>query len=197
MQEKKCKGCSEIKNLDFFPSLPLGKFGTRARCKPCHRQYANNKKRDMDYDVSLLERKCYSCRLVKPASEFNKNRFNRGGLRYSCKECDIQSRKKYKDKNGLRLAHLRLKRLYGISLDHFIFLREKQSNRCAICDSTGNDNERTLKTSLVVDHCHKTGLVRALLCHQCNQALGLLRESQRIMESAINYIKEFSSGDER
>jgi len=57
---------------------------------------------------------------------------------------------------------------------------ESQSGKCAIC---GDAQEM-----LVVDHDHTTGTVRGLLCHKCNQGIGLLRESKEIMQNAIAYL---------
>lgn len=58
------------------------------------------------------------------------------------------------------------------------------------------------KMKLVVDHCHSSGVVRGLLCHNCNRALGLLKDSTRNLESAIRYLegaetirKEYTSSE--
>jgi hypothetical protein len=70
-----------------------------------------------------------------------------------------------------------------------------QSDKCKICDKkisfTGQtkkgDNE---KDSAVLDHCHKTNKIRGVICQPCNRALGLFKDSQVILESAIKYLKE-------
>lgn len=45
------------------------------------------------------------------------------------------------------------------------------------------------KLKLVVDHCHKTGRIRGLLCHNCNRALGLLQDDVGVLRKAIGYLK--------
>ena len=45
--------------------------------------------------------------------------------------------------------------------------------------------------TLVVDHDHATGQVRDLLCHNCNRALGLLQDSIKTVEAALNYLKKW------
>jgi hypothetical protein len=47
-----------------------------------------------------------------------------------------------------------------------------------------------IKNGYHVDHCHSTGKVRGLLCQKCNQAIGLLRESESLFFKAAEYIKE-------
>ena len=75
---------------------------------------------------------------------------------------------------------------FKISADHYAALLDVQSGKCAICGSEHQSNQR--KESLAVDHCHTTGIVRGLLCHRCNTAIGLLKDSTEILNSAINYL---------
>lgn len=83
-----------------------------------------------------------------------------------------------------------LEREYGISVDDYNNLLEKQNHRCAICGGEGFLMDKTKhKIKLVVDHDHKTGAVRGLLCHNCNRALGLFHDSERDLLSAIDYLK--------
>src|SRR5262245_3545977 len=75
-----------------------------------------------------------------------------------------------------------LQRLYGISQADYDVLLAKQGGRCAICRKLP-ENER-----LCVDHCHLTGMIRGLLCRQCNFGLGSLREDQRALVAALAYL---------
>src|SRR5258705_11429755 len=61
-----------------------------------------------------------------------------------------------------------LKRLYGLSIEDFDKMFQKQKGLCAICK---NPQSESIK-SLAVDHCHKTGKVRGLLCNGCNLSVG-------------------------
>lgn len=49
-----------------------------------------------------------------------------------------------------------------------------------------NKNQRQ---KIVIDHCHATGRIRGLLCHNCNRALGLLKDSEENLKRAIEYLK--------
>jgi hypothetical protein len=83
-----------------------------------------------------------------------------------------------------------LKRTYGITIETYEHMLEDQNHRCKICGGEGflMDRDRH-KIKLVVDHCHVTGAVRGLLCHNCNRALGLLKDSKETLLSAIAYLE--------
>lgn len=82
-----------------------------------------------------------------------------------------------------------LSRTYGITLADFEVLHEAQGGKCAICKGPGFLMREHHKTPLVVDHCHTTGLVRGLLCHNCNRALGLLQDDIESLRRALIYLE--------
>ncbi len=85
-----------------------------------------------------------------------------------------------------------LKHRYGITLDQYNEMLERQGNKCACCGapkSTGLSSE-----VLVVDHCHKTGDIRDLLCNDCNIVLGIVKESKKHLNLLIDYIIKHSNG---
>jgi Recombination endonuclease VII len=95
--------------------------------------------------------------------------------------------KKKRDKHPEKMRDRHLRRSYGISLAEFSAMRQSQGDRCSIC-KTG--------FSLVkphVDHCHKTGRVRGILCPQCNTSLGLLNEDPKIVRGMLAYINKHSA----
>jgi hypothetical protein len=63
-----------------------------------------------------------------------------------------------------------LKNSYNITLERYQSLVAAQNNKCALCGKSG-DTERFNRLS--IDHCHKTDLVRGLLCERCNLDLGI------------------------
>lgn len=110
--------------------------------------------------------------------------------KYRCIECEknrkkqdrINNPKKYKD----RALGKWLMSNYKISENDFNEMKLAQNNLCAICNNPQNYGSR-----LFVDHCHKTGKVRGLLCSSCNTAIGHFRENIDTMFNAIEYIKKY------
>ena len=81
------------------------------------------------------------------------------------------------------------KRTYGITVQEYLDIAESQNFKCKLC---GNDNFKMAEYHsgvLVVDHCHKTGQVRGLLCHNCNRALGLFDDNADTLRNAISYLE--------
>lgn len=80
-------------------------------------------------------------------------------------------------------------RAFGIDETDYAFLLETQHGVCAIC---GLPEKRTGKggrvKALAVDHNHDTGAIRGLLCHDCNVALGLLKEDRTRIASLVAYL---------
>ena len=74
-------------------------------------------------------------------------------------------------------------------------LYKLQRGRCAICEARGDVQELGYKKygPFCIDHDHKTGKVRGLLCSHCNKGLGLFRDCQAFLVSAIEYLIKHSS----
>lgn len=84
-----------------------------------------------------------------------------------------------------------MKRNYSISYGLYREMYIKQGGKCAICGGEGFlMREGTHKHKLVVDHCHDTGKVRGLLCHNCNRALGLFQDDPNILQTAKEYLDD-------
>lgn len=93
---------------------------------------------------------------------------------------------KYSKNTNLMLRH-------GIGIQRYEEMLSAQHGVCAICSCEDPDIiKRTGKRrSLAVDHCHETGVVRALLCGDCNRTLGLVKESTAILAKMIAYLSKF------
>lgn len=83
-----------------------------------------------------------------------------------------------------------LQRTYQISLEEYEDILTQQGGACRICREEGfvmDPNRHRAK--LVVDHCHTSGAVRGLLCHNCNRALGLLKDDPERLLRAVEYLE--------
>jgi hypothetical protein len=78
-----------------------------------------------------------------------------------------------------------------MSLEDYNTLLKKQNNTCTICKQLEPiiDNRNNQRRDLAVDHNHKTGKVRGLLCSRCNNVLGRIKDNVDILQEAIKYLK--------
>jgi len=81
-------------------------------------------------------------------------------------------------------------RKYGITGAQYNALFEEQKHKCAICGSAETARSQKTKSvmKLAIDHCHKTGKVRGLLCSSCNQGLGRFKDDVDLLRKAIDYL---------
>jgi hypothetical protein len=82
-----------------------------------------------------------------------------------------------------------LKRKYGVTLEWYQNKLSEQNNVCAICKQPERAIIRNKVISMPVDHCHKTGKARGLLCTKCNRGLGLFQDNVQFFKNAIEYLR--------
>lgn len=116
--------------------------------------------------------RCIKCKEPRDAEMFN-------GLHcssYVCRFCGSNS----------KLQRAAIKQLGN---KFFEELLKKQNGGCGICGKqvSWRTGDRK-KYRLAVDHDHKTGAIRGLLCGGCNIALGLFKDSPQLLENAIRYL---------
>lgn len=142
-------------------------------------------------------RECRVCNKHLPLTSFHRS--GNRGYRTDCKDCRNNHRRQFRQENKhiffekentpefkAKSKAKSLKRNYGITSDQFDQLNTIQQGLCAICNKPENHKH---KKHLSVDHNHKTGKVRGLLCHSCNVVLGLIKEDLGILESIKQYLK--------
>lgn len=144
-------------------------------------------------------KQCSKCKKHKEDFCFYKDSTKKDNLTAYCKECSKEKRmERYRanteeEKKSFRKHHKEnkqlyknssLKNLYGIDLNDYNQMRERQLFSCLICKT----HEQDLARGLFVDHCHETKKVRGLLCQHCNTLLGMAKDSQLILTEAIKYL---------
>lgn len=119
---------------------------------------------------------------MKPRSDFY---LCRGYLQPSCKECIRRYNGTRYPKIKKRILEGKRVRLYGVTPENYETLFKEQNGLCAIC-------ERPPKNRLLdVDHDHKTGKLRGLLCMNCNNGLGRFGDNPELLEKAAAYLQKY------
>ena len=124
-------------------------------------------------------KQCRSCGVEKPLSEFHNKQAD-------CKEC----RSRFDRERYLADRSNYYKRTYGITEADYDAMYFEQEGCCAICGKHQTQDKRRF----CVDHCHETGNVRALLCHNCNTALGKFQDNEDLLRRAADYIRSTKTG---
>lgn len=164
-------------------------------------------------------KKCSTCKKERPLAEFYPDR-TRNSVSRRCKQCEkcrargrdrkeyarryyqehekiISARqKKYFKVNKSRILRdvwirgLRTK--YGLSKESYQNMLDSQGRVCAICGKKDRKRKR-----LCVDHDHKTGRIRGLLCSMCNRILGMANDDAKFLKTATDYLIKEIDDDNR
>jgi len=172
-----CTKCGIDKpESEFYSVRERGITRLRRICKECFKVQI----RDHSDDPQPEGRICTKCGIYKPLSQFHKHKISPYGVDPMCKACRIERRHEYGQKYPERIRDTGLKVRYGITLQEYEAMFARQEGCCAICG--------VAVKKLVVDHNHKTGKVRALLCHHCNTMIGSARENISTLVNAAAYL---------
>ncbi len=137
---------------------------------------------------------CTKCKKIKNESCFYKHKRCKGGINSYCKDCHKTAVKNHRDKpdSKKRLAAYKRKKHYGITLEQYEQMLELQTGVCAICHRPEVAKNKWGYKRLAVDHNHQTGKVRGLLCNNCNNGLGRMKDSKEILLQAALYLEQHS-----
>lgn len=137
---------------------------------------------------------CSTCKRDKHASEFTKHSKSKDGLRSYCRECQKEKRKTYTIQNPTKIKEqyekwnkkygrsYRLEKKYGWTIEAKEALLKVQSWKCGICTNPIN------LTNGHLDHDHRTGKVRGVLCQACNKGLGFFKDNEKSLYFAAEYV---------
>lgn len=134
---------------------------------------------------------CKKCAIEKQATEFYSTP---SGHRLVCKSCISTDTVERQRLNPEAQKWKQLKHRYGLTKTDWFCLIDKQNCQCPICKvalhiEPVKRNDKRPPNQAVVDHCHITGTVRAILCHRCNVALGHMDDDINRLYSAIEYLR--------
>lgn len=104
--------------------------------------------------------------------------------------------KAYRERYPNRVKNTELKKRFGITLDDYKRMAAEQDHGCAICgEKETSVDAKGAETFMPVDHCHKTGKIRELLCAACNKALGGFKDNPFLLRKAAEYIEKHATPD--
>lgn len=163
------------------------------QCLDCYRdKRAEGQRRRRAAAEKLTERTCARCGVTKAVEQFTPHR-------PYCRECRAAWQRDYVDRNrGKAYAAARKwrrennyaerKRLgtYGLTPDDYQRMFKEQGGVCYLCKRPQSKGRKNLS----VDHDHRTGRVRALLCTRCNVGLAQFDDNVEVMAAAIAYVEE-------
>lgn len=137
-------------------------------------------------------KKCSRCKTDYPATKdfFYGNSGTSDGLASNCKICSGKATRRWANSNPdkvreyARRSNLKKK---GINKEIYEKMAIQQEWKCLICGIT----ERECKKKLSVDHNHKTGKVRGLICNRCNLALGNTKDNPLILIKCAKYLLSY------
>lgn len=144
-------------------------------------------------------KRCGRCGELKPFAEFKRAPRNRDGLTLWCVECkadydrEFRSTPYHKAKKQEQHRRKKLAR-YGMTPEDYEEMRESQEGLCAICKKP--PSYKPPAHGLVVDHDHRTGYVRGLLCFKCNAGLGSFNDDFMLLHEAKEYLLESAMDQE-
>lgn len=136
---------------------------------------------------------CLDCKGFFSPHDFGKDASKKDGKSIYCRQCvrktlrhrraaNPEKTKAYKRQHynyGQQRGYL-LRTRYGITVGDYDAILAEQNGGCAICDGTNK---------LVIDHNHRTGKVRGILCNNCNIALGAVQDNYLLLERAAIYLR--------
>ncbi len=91
--------------------------------------------------------------------------------------------KRWAEENPDKVRARGLRRKYGLSVQDWELLFESQGRRCACCRTAGSG-----KQNWHVDHNHKTGAVRGILCSHCNSMIGFAKDDPAVLVAGAHYL---------
>jgi hypothetical protein len=140
---------------------------------------------------------CTICFKSEPEVSFPPDKRGRWGISSWCRNCHKEKRQKWSSENpGYRMSRYyrdpkkvsdrKRDRFHGLPEGWYDEQYHKQKGLCSIC---GNPQSNKRFYGLCVDHSHKTGDIRGLVCSRCNHGLGQFLDNPQALRSAAAYLE--------
>ena len=127
---------------------------------------------------------CYDKYLKRGNPEYRKRQIQNAKRWHIENWSRVLSHKKKWSKNHPEARWQRsIKQKYGINREQYIAIFNSQNGKCYIC------RREPKKRRLNVDHCHKTNVIRGLLCFRCNYGLSWFSDDIAFLKRAIEHLQ--------
>lgn len=123
---------------------------------------------------------CTGCRESKSRNDFSINNSNKDGIHHYCRDCCRVQMAERRKRDPRMIQRHNLKANYNMTLEEWDKMLAEQNGRCGICYK--------IMEPPCVDHNHKTGQVRGMLCHHCNRGIGFLGDNPTTIKRAVEYL---------
>lgn len=158
------------------------------RRKGINKEWRKQREAERDFNLKMLGIETAQQRYQR--SDKNKQRMKR--WRTEHREQILEYRRLWRakqPKEKIRQEHRKynLKKCFGLSLEQYDLMLKAQKGRCAICRRPETKYHR----KLCVDHDHKTGRIRGLLCIRCNGGLSFF-DNRELLDAMTKYLKKYA-----
>jgi len=166
-KNKNCLRCG----LEYSPNSPTQKY-----CENCREICYKEKMKE--YYLKNKKKK------VKQMKEYylkNKEKLDKKHIEYYYENRSMISK---------QMKEWKLEKNYGLTVKKYNKMLKKQKGFCPICLKKINGNNKNGRRKANVDHNHKTGKVRELICINCNLVIGLLKENIKVSKNITKYLEK-------
>jgi hypothetical protein len=187
--DKRCGRCKESKSVNQF-GLDRRTFdGLKSSCKSCRAIDGKRLREELKTPGPRRDRYLRYLRDWQSKSREDRPEYHNALARKSREKRGkaVRSEEDWRSKTWCK---------FGLTQDEYGVMFESQGRRCAICrlekehPMTGTPGNR-----LGVDHCHKSGRIRALLCSRCNRGIGIFAEDSEALRAAADYLERHAHAD--
>lgn len=175
--ELRCNSCRKNLPVLHFHKCSSITRGYQYKCKSCVSFYDKNPSK---------ERRLKKISLVRQWEKLNPEKRIAYKKQYyeKNKEHIKQKSRDWYQSNKDNYHERAIYRKYGVTKEQYNDLIVSQDLKCAIC------GDGTQKKKMFIDHNHRTGVIRGLLCTRCNVGLGMFKDNPEVLSKAIKYLKD-------
>jgi hypothetical protein len=178
IKNKICRICKQPKLLNEFYPRKGNKDGLRSECIECGKKDSSARRKNNPEKYRKIQRLWRLNNLEKS------RKWHNDWMKNNPEKAKVwQEALKKNNPNGILNSVLEYR--HGITLKQYNEMLEEQNHCCKICKK----HKSEFKKRLYVDHDHKTGIIRGLLCNKCNKLLGDADDNKEILSNAITYLR--------